>query len=178
MEEAAAAAIVTTMPIIALDWRRARRYKSANTVDINRTAANATAANPPCAFNQAKYKSESHSQANHAPSGFEYEKMSCAGTAWLAAIHSPVRICQPVSQSPSRFCIPSIRPKRNAIGMRNAKSSMEGRNLIAILELFACIFVMPSRNLPPVVLADVRRPGRGKTGNPYNSDELRRGGNP
>ena len=85
-----------------------------------------TACSPPSAFSQAKSTSDSHSQANHGAPGLENEKMSRIGTQPLARIHSPVRMCQPVSQSLSSVLTPSMRPNRNAMGMRKAKSASDG----------------------------------------------------
>jgi hypothetical protein len=52
--------------------------------------------------------------------------------------------------------------------MRSAKSSIDGRNLIASLELFACISVMPSRN-SPMPAGELAQPhGWEDPGNPYN----------
>src|SRR5207253_6602517 len=62
---------------------------------------------------------------------FEKENMSCNGTRWFLRIHSPVRMCQPVSQSLSSVFTPSIRPNRKAMGTRKAKSASDGSNLMA-----------------------------------------------
>ena len=64
------------------------------------------------------------------------------GPSALARIHSPVRMCQPVSQSPSSVFTPSMRPNRNAMGMRKAKSVSDGRNLIANWDRRASIIAL------------------------------------
>ena len=81
----------------------------------------------------------SHSHANQGSPGFEKEKMSRSGTQRLARIHSPVRMCQPVSQSLSSVFTPSIRANRNAIGMRKAKSASDGSSFTANWERGASI---------------------------------------
>ena len=56
----------------------------------------------------------------------ENEKMSLRGTRPCARIHSPMRICQPVSPSPSRVRMPSSLAKINTSGVRNARSVSDG----------------------------------------------------
>ena len=90
-----------------------------------------TAARPPPLFSQANTTSDNHSHAYQGSPALENEKRSRAGTPWLATIHSPVRMCQPVSQSASSVLTPSIRPNRNTIGIRNAKSASDGSSLTA-----------------------------------------------
>src|SRR5271168_3860174 len=46
--------------------------------------------------------SESHSQANQGAAGLENENRSSVGTRPWAKIHSPVRMCQPVSPSANK----------------------------------------------------------------------------
>src|SRR5215472_16389996 len=126
MEDAAAAAIVTKIAIIAFEFKRAWRNTIVNVTDIIRIEVSAMPARPPRAYNQENSRSESHSHAYQMPSGFEKEKRSRTGTRRLLAIHWPVLMCHPVSPSLNRVCIPPIRPKRYKIGMRKAKSVMEG----------------------------------------------------
>ena len=90
-----------------------------------------TAARPPRLLSPARSTSDNHSHAYQGWPARENENMSRTGTQWWATIHSPVRICQPVSQSLSRVLTPSRRTNRNTMGMRNAKSASEGSSLTA-----------------------------------------------
>ena len=119
------------MATIGFDLRRTSRNSPVNVTDTRRMVNITTACNPPSAFSLAKRTSLSHSHANHGAPGLEKEKMSRIGTQPLAIIHSPVRMCQPVSQSLSRVFTPSMRPKRNAMGMRKAKSASDGNSFTA-----------------------------------------------
>src|ERR1035438_8640901 len=103
-------------------------------MDNSSAPNNTTAINPPSAFSLAKSTSLNHSHANHGAPGLVKEKTSRKGTHPLAIIHSPVRMCQPVSQSPSSVLVPSMRPNKYRRGMRNAKSASDGRNLTTTFE--------------------------------------------
>ena len=54
------------------------------------------------------------------------ENMSVRGTAWLARIQSPMRICQPVSPSLSSARTPPMLLNRNTSGIRKATSVSDG----------------------------------------------------
>src|ERR1022692_2526825 len=123
--------MVTMIATVGLDLRRTSRYRAPNVADSIRMAHRATACSPPSALSLAKKTSLSHSHANHGAPGLVKEKMSRAGTHPWAIIHSPVRMCQPVSQSPSSVFTPSMRPKRSAMGTRKAKSASDGNNWTA-----------------------------------------------
>src|ERR1035437_2921376 len=114
-----------------LDLRRTSRNSAAKVTDNSRMANMATACNPPSALSLAKRTSLSHSQANQGAPGLVKEKMSRVGTQPWARIHSPLRMCQPVSQSPSSVFTPSKRPKRKTMGMRKAKSASDGNSFTA-----------------------------------------------
>lgn len=119
------------MATIGFDLRRTNRNRAPKVTDSITTVNITTACNPPIPLSRAKSTSLSHSHANHGEPGLENEKMSRIGTQPLAIIHSPVRMCQPVSQSLSSVLTPSMRPKRNAMGMRNAKSASDGNSFTA-----------------------------------------------
>src|SRR5581483_5775137 len=72
--------------------------------------------------------SDSHSQANQGSPGRVNEKMSVVGTRPFFTIHSPVRICQPVSESVSSHPTPVVHQKSTRIGIKKARSDREGRN--------------------------------------------------
>src|SRR5260370_40434596 len=113
------------------DFRRTSRNRAQTVPERKRMVNPTPACNPPSALSFANSTSDSHSHAYQGAPGFEKEKMSRTGTHPLAIIHSPVRMCQPVSQSLSSVFTPSMRPKTYAMGMRKAKSASEGRNLTA-----------------------------------------------
>src|ERR1019366_2396831 len=134
MEEEAAATVVITKATRGLALRRTSRYSAAKMVDTSTMLNNTTACNPPKALSLAKRTSLSHSHANQGAPGLVKEKTSRNGTHPWAMIHSPVRMCQPVSQSPSIVVAPSMCPNKYRMGMRNTKSASDGRNLTAIFE--------------------------------------------
>ena len=143
-DDVVAASIVITTATMALDCRRTSIYRAVNVMLNSTRLNNTTACNPPIPFNLANTTSLSHSHANHGAPGFEYENMSRIGTNPLAMIHSPVRMCHPVSQSRSSAFTPSIRPNRYTIGMRKAMSAIEGRNFTAIFERASISIVLSS----------------------------------
>src|ERR1017187_3602373 len=100
--------MVTMIATMGLDLRRTSRYRAPNVADSIRMAHRATACSPPSALSLAKKTSLSHSHANHGAPGLVKEKMSRAGTHPWAIIHSPVRMCQPVSQSPTSVFTPVV----------------------------------------------------------------------
>src|ERR1035438_3338002 len=104
--------MVTMIATMGLDLRRTSRYRAPNVADSIRMAHRATACSPPSTLSLAKKTSLSHSHANHGAPGLVKEKMSRAGTHPWAIIHSPVRMCQPVSQSPSLFSAALVRTPR------------------------------------------------------------------
>src|SRR5258708_11462461 len=66
------------------------------------------------------------SHANHGAPGLVKENTSCCGTLPLARIHSPVRMCHPVSPSPSIDVAPCIFVNRKTSGNKNATSVSDG----------------------------------------------------
>ena len=83
---------------------------------------------PPLRWAVAMKTSESHSQANQGSPARMNEKMSTAGTRPFSRIHSPVRICHPVSESVSSNPTPVVHQKSTRIGIKKAKSERDGRN--------------------------------------------------
>src|ERR1043165_4802217 len=133
--------MVTHTAITGFDLRRTRR-NSAEKVALSIRIANSTrSCRPPIAVILAKRTSLSHSHAYQGWPGLEKEKTSCVGTQPRWRIHSPVRMCQPVSQSLSRVLTPSIGPNRKTIGMRKAKSFSDGSSLTTNWERLASILV-------------------------------------
>ena len=55
------------------------------------------------------------------------EKMSTAGTRPLLRIHSPVRMCHPVSESVRSQPTPVVHQNNTRIGIRKAASDRDGR---------------------------------------------------
>src|ERR1035438_4495031 len=102
--------MVTIRATMGFDLRRTSRNRAVYVIDNSSAPNNTTAINPPNAFSLAKRTSLNHSQANHGAPGLVKEKTSRKGTHPWAIIHSPVRMCQPVSQSPSSVLVPSMRP--------------------------------------------------------------------
>src|SRR4029077_483588 len=70
--------------------------------------------------------SESHSQANHGWPSFVNEKRSVAGTRRFFNIHSPVRTCQPVSESVSSQATPVGHQNKTRIGIKKERSDRDG----------------------------------------------------
>src|SRR5580704_3886491 len=70
--------------------------------------------------------SDSHSHANHGSPYLVKEKISVVGTRPFARIHSPARICHPVSESASSQPTPLVHQKSTKIGIRKARSDKEG----------------------------------------------------
>src|SRR5215470_4997374 len=70
--------------------------------------------------------SESHSHATHGLPVIVNEKMSALGIRPLVKIQSPVRICQPVSESVSSHPTPVVDQNRTRIGSRKARSESVG----------------------------------------------------
>src|SRR5271157_2572778 len=131
MDDAKAATTVTRIAVTGFALRRTSRNNAANVVLSSRMLSSTTPRSPHIPFRPAKITSASHSHANHTSPGLEKENTSCVGTRWFEMIHSPVRMCHPVSQSPSSVFTPSRRPNRSAMGVRNAKSASDGSHLIA-----------------------------------------------
>ena len=148
IEEAAAASIVSQIATIGVGFaphqpekQRERRRRSA------RSANRTTACRPPCAFSQRK---------QHVRQPFPREpglarlskRRRCRAPEpgdWPESIR-PCGCASPVSQSPSSVFTPFMRPNRNAIGMRNAKSVNDGSNFSTNWEpcAFSCHFFRPS----------------------------------
>src|SRR5438477_65601 len=139
MEAAMAASTVIPIDTSALALRRTSRNNSPKVSDSSRTLNSTTACKPPHAFRAANSTSDNHSQANQGWPGLENEKISRVGMRPCARIHSPVRMCQPVSPSLSSDFSPCIRPNRNTIGVRKAKSARDGNSLTKNWGLDACI---------------------------------------
>ena len=85
-------------------------------------------AKPPLRWTVAMKTSESHSQANQGAPARVNEKMSTVGTRPFSRIHSPVRICHPVSESVSSHPTPVVHQKSTRIGIKKARSDRDGRN--------------------------------------------------
>ena len=131
------------------------------------------------AFSLANTMSLSHSHANQGAPGLEKEKMSRIGTQPLARIHSPVRMCQPVSQSLSSVFDSVHASEEKHDGhekgeVRQRRQQLD-RELGARLPFLSS---MPSRNWPPAAWLRRREFGREMTGNPYNSRAGRSAENP
>src|SRR5581483_8782242 len=75
--------------------------------------------------------SVSHSQANHGATGRENENKSVVGTEWCSRMYWPVRMCQPVSPSPSSEIQPPA-PQMNCqtISAIKKQSEMEGSQIL------------------------------------------------
>src|ERR1039457_7088338 len=101
--------MVTTTATMGLDFRRTSRNRAPKVTHNNTMLNITTVCNPPREFSLAKSTSLNHSHANHGAPGLVKENTSRMGTHPLAIIHSPVRMCQPVSQSPSSVFTPSMR---------------------------------------------------------------------
>jgi hypothetical protein len=100
--------------------------------------------------------SESHSQANHGFPAIVNEKTSVVGTRPLFNIHSPARICQPVSESVSSHPTPVVDQNSTTIGIKKARSDNDGKNEphessreVALAITFGCSSV-PAPNILPL----------------------------
>src|SRR5262245_51917969 len=70
--------------------------------------------------------SESHSQANQGSPALVKENMSAVGTRPFFRIHSPVRMCHPVSESVSSHATPDVHQNSTRIGITKARSDKDG----------------------------------------------------
>src|SRR5580698_6225733 len=88
------------------------------------TPAKSTMAfSPPIRNKSPKVTSDNHSQANQGAPGFENENRSVVGTACLARMYSPVRMCQPVSPSISSDFQPLAPHTKSQTRMATKKQS-------------------------------------------------------
>src|SRR5262245_18400189 len=70
--------------------------------------------------------SESHAQANQCSAALVKENMSAVGTRPLFRIHSPVRMCHPVSESVRSHPTPDVHQNSTRLGITKARSDKDG----------------------------------------------------
>ncbi len=109
--------------------------------------------------------SESHSQANQGLPALVNEKMSAVGTRRFSRIHSPVRICHPVSESLSSHPTPVVHQKSTRIGIKKARSDRDGTNGLCNWNDGAA----PTSDCEPfsVAASDIAPPSRPSTRNHF-----------
>src|SRR5579863_4092501 len=94
---------------------------------MHTAASTTTARNPPARNSNANTTSDSHSQANHGCPARENENRSTAGAARCAKIHSPVRMCHPVSPSARNPCQPEDSTTNSATRKQSASDGANHR---------------------------------------------------